>query len=108
MGAAESKAGTARRKRSTSRSNWFGGDTRKNRSESSGAAICFESGEKWRRSRKSFKKVKAETVVTFLRRKSIPLRSIRKEVDTECGTCAVLSDTLCVSFGCRRYSRRQP
>jgi membrane dipeptidase len=43
--AAESTAGTARRKPSTSPWNWFGADTPKNRSESCGAATCCGCGQ---------------------------------------------------------------
>ena len=44
--AAELTVGTARRRHSTSRWNWFAAATPKNRSESCGVAICSEFGEK--------------------------------------------------------------
>src|SRR5262245_30112644 len=60
MAAAESTVGTARRKHSMSRWNWFGADTLRSRSERCGAATCFESGERWRRSPKNCEKNGAE------------------------------------------------
>src|SRR6185369_12542529 len=60
MAAAVLTVRTARRKHSTSRWNWFGAATRKNRSESCGAATCFEFGERSRRSPKNCGKNGAE------------------------------------------------
>ena len=66
MVVAELTAGTARRKLSTSRWNWFGAATRKSRSESCGAAICCGSGVKWIKSLSNCRKNRADIVLESL------------------------------------------